>query len=96
MSEGFLDTGGTNGPLFGMWFRDLANASAPASRWHDGRRDRAVGTAALVAGRGRAGYVAELSRGVLDPGAATVALFFAAGASTATGVEPATAWLTES
>jgi dihydroxyacetone kinase-like protein len=28
VSEGFLDTGGTSGPLFGMWFRELAKAMA--------------------------------------------------------------------
>jgi dihydroxyacetone kinase-like protein len=28
VSEGFLDTGGTSGPLFGMWFRELAKATA--------------------------------------------------------------------
>ena len=27
VSKGFLDTGGTSGPLFGMWFRDLAKAA---------------------------------------------------------------------
>ncbi len=28
VSEGFLDTGGTSGPLFGMWFRELSKATA--------------------------------------------------------------------
>ena len=28
VSEGFLGTGGTSGPLFGMWFRELARAAA--------------------------------------------------------------------
>ena len=28
VSEGFLDTGGMSGPLFGMWFRELAKAMA--------------------------------------------------------------------
>ena len=150
VSKGFLDTGGTSGPLFGMWFRDLAKATdgqatvptiaagvtaglatiqrlagaevgdstmvdaiEPASRalaraaatsTPAGRAlgeaveaavEGALATVALVAGRGRASYVGEVSRGVLDPGAATVALFFAAGASTATGDEPRTGWLTE-
>lgn len=27
VSKGFLDTGGTSGPLFGMWFRDVAKAA---------------------------------------------------------------------
>ncbi|MGH3915185.1 MAG: dihydroxyacetone kinase subunit DhaL [Pseudonocardiaceae bacterium] len=28
VSEGFLDTGGTSGPLLGMWFRELSKATA--------------------------------------------------------------------
>lgn len=28
VSDGFLDTGGTSGPLFGMWFRKIAPAPA--------------------------------------------------------------------
>jgi len=28
VSKGFLDTGGTSGPLFGMWFRELSKATA--------------------------------------------------------------------
>ena len=39
--------------------------------------------------RGRASYVGEVARGVLDPGAVTVALFFAAGAAAATTAPPA-------
>jgi dihydroxyacetone kinase-like protein len=35
----------------------------------------------MVARRGRASYVGELSRGVIDPGAVTVALFFEAALS---------------
>jgi dihydroxyacetone kinase-like protein len=30
-SEGFLDTGGTSGPLFGMWFRELSKATAQSA-----------------------------------------------------------------
>ena len=28
VSEGFLDTGGTSGPLLGMWFRELSKATS--------------------------------------------------------------------
>lgn len=31
VSEGFLDTGGTSGPLFGMWFRELSKATAESA-----------------------------------------------------------------
>ncbi|PZS39762.1 MAG: dihydroxyacetone kinase subunit L [Pseudonocardiales bacterium] len=31
VSEGFLDTGGTSGPLFGMWFRELSKATAKSA-----------------------------------------------------------------
>ncbi|MGH3788650.1 MAG: dihydroxyacetone kinase subunit DhaL [Pseudonocardiaceae bacterium] len=31
VSEGFLDTGGTSGPLFGMWFRELSKATAQSA-----------------------------------------------------------------
>jgi dihydroxyacetone kinase len=41
-------------------------------------RAGADSTADLVARRGRASYVGEAARGVLDPGAVTVALFFEA------------------
>ena len=61
-----------------------------------GRRRGAEGagsTRDLLAGRGRASYVGEVARGVLDPGAVAVALFFAAGVATATGSEPGLAWL---
>lgn len=142
VSKGFLDTGGTSGPLFGMWFRELGKAArdvsevgvgvgvarlaagvaaglaviqrlggasvgdstmvdalAPAAAALAAARDRgdplgttldAAATAAaagaestrdLLASRGRASYVGEVARGVLDPGAVTVALFFAAGAT---------------
>jgi dihydroxyacetone kinase-like protein len=42
-------------------------------------RKGAEATAGLVARRGRASYVGEVSRGVRDPGAVAVALFFEAG-----------------
>jgi len=44
-------------------------------------RAGAEATTDLVARRGRASYVGEAARGVCDPGALTVALFFEAGAS---------------
>ena len=138
VSKGFLDTGGTSGPLFGMFFRELAKAArdvpqvgvgtlaagvvsglaviqrlghasvgdstmvdaiAPAARalaaagehGHDrvaaldaattAAQEGAESTRDLLASRGRASYVGEVARGVLDPGAVTVALFFAAGAA---------------
>lgn len=148
VSKGFLGTGGTSGPLFGMWFRDLAKAadgpattqslaagvaaglatvqrlagaevgdatmvdaldaaaravSAAADRdaavavaLHEAAiaaRTGAESTRELLASRGRASYVGEVARGVLDPGAVAVALFFAAGAATVTGVEPDLGWL---
>ncbi|WP_437583832.1 dihydroxyacetone kinase subunit DhaL [Paramicrobacterium sp. CJ85] len=135
VSTGFLATGGTSGPLFGMFFREVANALreasdvdalsrgvasglariqqlggakvgdrtmvdalAPASEaltaQTEGERDAAQAlrsaaeaaragaesTEALLGSRGRASYVGELARGVLDPGAVTIALFFEAGA----------------
>jgi dihydroxyacetone kinase phosphoprotein-dependent L subunit len=133
LSTAFLGTGGTSGPLFGMWFRELARAAgdeteltlralaagvrkgldtvrrlggaavgdktmidaiqpaadalaqsaqesaelrdALAGAAH-AAREGAEATATLVARRGRASYVGEVSRGVVDPGAATVALWF--------------------
>jgi phosphoenolpyruvate---glycerone phosphotransferase subunit DhaL len=121
VSRGFLGTGGTSGPLFGMFFRELArcttdgdpttddlarglaaglatvqrygkaqvghktmvDALAPAAgALADGTlRDAAAAadegarsTAAIIAKRGRASYVGEASRGVLDPGAVAMAL----------------------
>ena len=49
--------------------RGLAAAAAAA-------RAGARGDGAMLARRGRASYVGEASRGVMDPGALTVALFF--------------------
>jgi dihydroxyacetone kinase-like protein len=127
VSTAFLHTGGTSGPLFGMWFRHLAKAtrtntvgvaelgqgftdavanvqrlggakpgdktmvdamvpaaealSASTGGLADALRSAASAaragadsTAALLAKRGRASYVGEVARGVLDPGAVTVAL----------------------
>ena len=54
---------------------DLVDAATAA-------RAGADATAGLIARRGRASYVGELSRGVPDPGAEAVAMFFeAAGGS---------------
>ncbi len=133
VSDAFLNTGGTSGPLFGMWFREFAkaldepittpalavagtealaavqrlggaqvghktmvDAMAPAAKAladaaergvevsdalgeaADAARSGAESTQQLLAGRGRASYVGEHARGVVDPGALTVALFFAA------------------
>ncbi len=134
----FMHTGGTSGPLFGMWFAQLARAAggadaiglselaagvdaglqgiqrlggakpgdktmvdalAPASAAlaeaaaadvglasglaaaATAARAGADATTDLVARRGRASYVGEAARGVCDPGALTVALFFEAAAS---------------
>ncbi|MFC4145103.1 dihydroxyacetone kinase subunit DhaL [Micromonospora mangrovi] len=127
VSTAFLHTGGTSGPLFGMWFRQLAKATrtevvgvaelargfadgtatvrrlggagpgdktmvdalVPATEAltaatggladalaaaADAARAGAESTADLVANRGRASYVGEVARGVLDPGAVAVAL----------------------
>ncbi|WP_368497016.1 DAK2 domain-containing protein [Herbiconiux sp. A18JL235] len=136
-SRGFLATGGTSGPLFGMWLRDISRSGSPAgasatelaagvatglatiqklggakvgdntmidalspatdalgeTAGQGGSLAAALGAAAvaaragaestadLVASRGRASYVGELARGVLDPGAVTIALFFESGAA---------------
>lgn len=136
VSRGFLGTGGTSGPLFGMFFRDLAqctqspaptltelctglaagvatvqrygkaeqgdktmvDALIPAAdelraRLQDGQdgpdvtdtgavfdatadaaQQGALGTRDITARRGRASYVGEVARGVLDPGAAAAAI----------------------
>ncbi|MEV0399104.1 dihydroxyacetone kinase subunit DhaL [Actinoallomurus sp. NPDC050550] len=131
VANAFLNTGGTSGPLFGMWFREFAKALGPeittealseAARnavavvqWlgkaevghktmvdamvpaarvlsEAAERDADVATALreaaaaahegaastedLLARRGRASYVGEHARGVVDPGALTIAWFF--------------------
>nr|WP_063129311.1 dihydroxyacetone kinase subunit DhaL [Nocardia fusca] len=136
VSRGFLGTGGTSGPLFGMFFRELArcttgseptlaefsqgltagvatvqrygkaqvghktmvDALAPAAETlaalatdsnpaaaltatADAAVTGASGTVSLVAKRGRASYVGEVARGVLDPGAAAAALILQAAAA---------------
>jgi dihydroxyacetone kinase-like protein len=54
---------------------ELADGLAASAR---AARDGADSTASLLARRGRASYVGEVARGVLDPGAVAVALFFEA------------------
>lgn len=150
VSKGFLNTGGTSGPLFGMWFREIAKAArvepvdvatlaagvsnglaviqrlgkaavgdntmvdamAPAAEALTAAssspgevgsaltaaaaaaRAGAQSTKDMTASRGRASYVGEVARGVLDPGAVAVALFFAAGAAVQGDVPQDTAWVT--
>jgi dihydroxyacetone kinase-like protein len=138
-SYAFLNTGGTSGPLLGMWLRDIAKAlgatddpvaalavgvgagTATVQRLGGARRgdktmvdamlpagevlfranevgstlhialdgaaaaaqQGADDTAGLVASLGRASYVGDVAVGVMDPGAAAVALFFRSGARVA-------------
>jgi dihydroxyacetone kinase-like protein len=141
VSKAFMHAGGTSGPLFGVWFREFARASADAGGLDRDGLARAVsggraaveglgharpgdktmidaiapaadalaraaiehrelpedlaeaaaaaragadGTADLIARRGRASYVGEVSRGVRDPGAVAVAMFFEAASRTVT------------
>lgn len=153
VSRGFLGTGGTSGPLFGMFFREVArcttaseptlselasgfgaglatvqrygkaevghktmvDALAPAAATLAASASAADGvpvddalrsaaqaavegarsTATLTAKRGRASYVGDVARGVLDPGAAAAALVVqAAAAALAEPVgEISTGWL---
>ncbi|MEU1984082.1 dihydroxyacetone kinase subunit DhaL [Nocardia sp. NPDC019395] len=136
VSRGFLGTGGTSGPLFGMFFRELArcttgpeptlaefsqglsaglatvqrygkaevghktmvdalapaaetlaslvSAGEPAAALTATAGAAVAGastTVSLVAKRGRASYVGEVARGVLDPGAAAAALILQAAAA---------------
>lgn len=148
VSRGFLGTGGTSGPLFGMLFRDLARCTQSAAPTLDelaagltaglatvqkyGRaevghktmvdalapgsaaltaaveagqadplaaaasaaREGALATSDITASRGRASYVGEVARGVIDPGAVAVALILMAAANAAQGTtDPAdTTW----
>jgi len=137
LSSQFMAAGGTSGPLFGVWFREFARASAASESGDLDRAALAAGaakglaavqglgnagvgdktmvdamtpvadaladaaaqtrglgddlaaaaaaarqgadtTADLLARRGRASYVGEVSRGVSDPGAEAVAMFFEA------------------
>lgn len=155
--RGWLGVGGTSGPLFGVFFRELANAGedggtpqvdelvealaagqaivqrygeaevgdktmvdalAPAveamrGALHDGEPlqqileagesaalEGARGSARSTARRGRASYTGDASQGVIDPGAAAMALVLAAAraaAETSQGDQPLeeidTAWI---
>ncbi|MFC9427563.1 DAK2 domain-containing protein [Streptomyces sp. NPDC056987] len=151
VSHGFLGTGGTSGPLYGMFFRDLARCSGageptlaefsaglsvgvatvqryggaevghktmidalvPAARTlesllpldtdaadalartADAAVEGARGTAGLIAKRGRASYVGEVARGVLDPGAAAAAIVLQAASAAQSGATGSldTAWV---
>ncbi|HVW18590.1 MAG TPA: DAK2 domain-containing protein [Solirubrobacteraceae bacterium] len=145
LSAAFMATGGTSGPLFGMWYRELARAAgdgpeiatdglaaglaaglavvrrlggaevgdktmvdamapaaeAVAAAAESGAdvvaaltaaaraaRAGAEETASLVARRGRASYVGEVARGIVDPGAATLALFLESGAAAVADPNP--------
>ncbi|WP_396911275.1 dihydroxyacetone kinase subunit L [Mycolicibacterium sp.] len=145
VSRGFLGTGGTSGPLFGMLFRDLARcagaetptsaelsnglnaALATVQRYGKAEvghktmvdaiapaatalaesaaagavpaealdaaavaaQNGALGTRDIIARRGRASYVGEVSRGVLDPGAVAAALMVRCAAGAARGIDDA-------
>lgn len=136
VSDAFLGTGGTSGPLLGLWFGRIANvpgdgvdavalaavvdtataavqrlgraevghktmvdALVPATRAlsaaaavsedvtaalaaaRDAAAEGAESTRSLLARRGRASYVGDHARGVVDPGAHAIAMFFAAAVS---------------
>jgi len=142
MSRSWLGVGGTSGPLFGMFFRDLAKAadgdaaptleqfaealaagqaviqkygeaevgdktmidaldpavtalraaieagkepSAALAEAEQTAVDAARGTAESVAKRGRASYVGDVAKGVIDPGAAAMALIIGAARAAADG-----------
>lgn len=150
MSMAWLGVGGTSGPLFGMFFRDLAKAgeegavptlaqladalaagqavvqkygeaevgdktmidslapaiaalreaieagAEPAAALADAERaavEAARATADSTARRGRASYVGEVSKGVIDPGAAAMALVIGAARAAVDGGEVETGWI---
>ncbi|GAB2641407.1 dihydroxyacetone kinase subunit DhaL [Prescottella soli] len=133
VSDAFLGTGGTSGPLLGLWFgriaavpgegvsagdlaaavdtatqavrrlgkadvgdKTMVDAMVPAAgallasaatsddvcvalaAARVAAAEGAESTRELVARRGRASYVGEHARGVVDPGACAIAMFFAA------------------
>jgi dihydroxyacetone kinase-like protein len=61
-SEGFLDTGGTSGPLFGMWFRELSKATAQSAD----AAALAAGVAAGVATVQRLGHALVGDKAMVD------------------------------
>lgn len=72
VSEGFLDTGGTSGPLFGMWFRELGKACSDGA----GARQLADGIGAGVATVQRLGRAEVGDKTMVDamaPAAAAMA-----------------------
>lgn len=139
ISRGYLGVGGTSGPLFGMFFRDLSKAGegktvavhdfalalgkaletnqhyggaqvgektmvdalAPAAEVARGlsedaglealtqiaeaARQGALSTQDITASKGRASYVGEHARGVIDPGAVALALVLMAAAAASSG-----------
>lgn len=62
VSEGFLDTGGTSGPLFGMWFRELGKALSAGA----GARQLADGVSAGVATVQRLGKASVGDKTMVD------------------------------
>lgn len=145
VSRGFLGTGGTSGPLFGMFYRAIgrctteteptvaelidgfadgqrtiqhygeaevgdktmvdalapaveagrAASTEPLRAAADAAREGALGTAEVLARRGRASYVGEASRGVPDPGAIACALVVETAAAAASGDRVDLGWVTE-
>lgn len=149
MSMAWLGVGGTSGPLFGMFFRDLAKAAdgddvpdlaaladalaagqATVQKYGEAKVgdktmidaldpavvalreagadggagtalnaaeqaavDGARSTAQTTAKRGRASYVGEATKGVIDPGAAAVALVIGALRAAADEGEVETDWI---
>ena len=155
MSMAWLGVGGTSGPLFGMFFRDLAKAGADGSESSEtvptleqvaealaagqavvqkygeaevgdktmidslapavdalrealsAGKDAAAtladaeqaaveaarATAETVARRGRASYVGDVAKGVIDPGAAAMALVLGALRAAVDGEAVDTAWI---
>ncbi|MBE2998206.1 dihydroxyacetone kinase subunit L [Nocardiopsis sp. HNM0947] len=133
VSDTFLASGGTSGPLFGLWFgrvahgpeapwavadlasvfdtataavqrlggaqvgqKTMVDAMAPAVQalagsastgWRDALREAAEAayagaesTGGMVARKGRASYLGERAADVVDPGALSIAWFFASAA----------------
>ncbi|ATG50414.1 dihydroxyacetone kinase [Brachybacterium vulturis] len=150
MYMGWLGVGGTSGPLFGMFFRDLAKAAddeaeptlaqfaealgagqatiqkygeatvgdktmvdsldpavtalrtaveagTPAGEALAAAEKAAVEaartTAETTARRGRASYVGDLAKGVIDPGAAAMALVIGAARAAVDGAEVGADWI---
>lgn len=150
MSMAWLGVGGTSGPLFGMFFRDVAKAadgdgvptlaqftdglaagqavvqkygeakvgdktmidsldpavaalraaleagtepSAALAEAEQAAVDAARATADSVAKRGRASYVGDVSKGVIDPGAAAMALVIGAARAAVDGGDVDTSWI---